>query len=118
MAHSVQYVRIMNSQRWRNLRAETLRAKPYCERCEANGIKTPAKTVHHIKPIESGHSIEEYERLAYNPENLQSLCTQCHSYIHRKELGSLSREGRKRRANDRLQWWINTFCPKTENDGG
>lgn len=107
----------MNSQRWRNLRTETLRKHPYCERCEAMGRQTKAKVVHHIKPIESGHSIDEYESLAYNPENLQALCTKCHSYIHRKELDSLSREGRKRRAHDRLLWRINTFCPKTDDDG-
>jgi 5-methylcytosine-specific restriction endonuclease McrA len=117
MAHSKEYVKIMNSQRWHNLQSETLRKHPYCERCEAMGRQTKAKVVHHIKPIESGHSIDEYESLAYNPENLQALCTKCHSYIHRKELDSLSREGRKRRAHDRLQRWFNDIRAKSCVDG-
>lgn len=111
MAHSREYIKIMNSQRWHNLQSETLRKRPYCERCETLGRQTKAKVVHHIKPIESGHSIEEYERLAYNPENLQSLCTQCHSYIHRNIIGSYGKSGRKMRANDRFQVWINKFRP-------
>ena len=51
MAHSIQYTKIMNSQRWHNLQSEILRAKPYCERCEAKGWRIPSKVVHHIKPI-------------------------------------------------------------------
>lgn len=107
MAHSKEYTKIMNSQRWQNLRNETLKARPYCERCQAKGRLEKAQIVHHIKPIESGHSNEEYESLAFNPENLQPLCNKCHSYIHRIEIGSLSKAGRMMRDQDRHQRWIN-----------
>lgn len=112
MAHSRQYTKIMNSQRWHNLQSEILRAKPYCERCEAKGWRIPSKVVHHIKPIESGHSMDEYERLAYDPENLQALCHQCHADIHSKELGSFSKAGRIRRQNDRNLRWGNDLMKK------
>ena len=112
MAHSIQYTKIMNSQRWHNLQSEILRAKPYCERCEAKGWRIPSKVVHHIKPIESGHSMEEYERLAYDPENLQALCHQCHADIHSKVLGSFSKAGRIRRQNDRNLRWGNDLMKK------
>ena len=120
MAHSRQYTQIMNSQRWRNLRAETLKAKPYCERCEAKGWKIPAKVVHHVKPIESGHSNEEYIKLAYDPENLQALCHKCHSYIHRNEIGSYGKAGHQMRENDRRQRWLNSIkgLAGNEDDGG
>lgn len=112
MAHSRQYTKIMNSQRWHNLQSEILKAKPYCERCEAKGWRIPSKVVHHIKPIESGHSTEEYERLAYDPENLQALCHQCHADIHSKVLGSFSKAGRIRRQNDRNLRWGNDLMKK------
>lgn len=112
MAHSRQYTKIMNSQRWHNLQSEILRAKPYCERCEAKGWRIPSKVVHHIKPIESGHSMDEYERLAYDPENLQALCHQCHADIHSKELDSFSKAGRIRRQNDRNLRWGNDLMKK------
>lgn len=117
MAHSRQYTQIMNSKRWRELRAKTLRERPYCERCKASGRLTPSKAVHHIKPIESGHSYAEYERLAYDPENLQALCHQCHSDIH-KEMGSHSKEGRIKRQNDRLLRWLNDVSGRFTDDGG
>ena len=107
MAHSKQYVKIMNSQRWRDLQESTLKAHPYCERCETKGRRTPAKVVHHIKPIESGHSTAEYERLGYDPENLMALCTQCHADIHRNEIGSYGKAGYLMRRNDRQQRWLN-----------
>jgi len=97
----------MNSKRWRNLQAETLMLHPFCERCKCNGFERPSVVVHHIRPIESGHSTAEYETLAFDPNNLQALCHQCHADIHRTDLDSFSREGRKRRAHDRLLRWIN-----------
>lgn len=120
MAHSILYSKIMNSQRWRDLRAETLRTKPYCERCETKGRLTPAKVVHHVKPIESGHSNEEYIRLAYDPENLQALCHKCHSFIHKNEIGSYGKAGHQMRENDRRQRWLNSIKGLTgkEGDGG
>lgn len=107
MAHSKQYAMIMSSSRWQKLQAATLQAQPYCERCKANGRLTPSKVVHHIQPIESGHSSEEYERLAYDPQNLQALCHQCHADIHRKEIGSYTKAGRLQRQKDRQQRWLN-----------
>lgn len=121
MAHSKEYVKIMNSRRWHNLQSEILSKHPYCERCGALGRQTKAKVVHHVKPIESGHSLAEYERLAYDPENLQALCTQCHSYIHRNIIGSFSKSGRKMRAQDRFQVWVSKIRPSREDakaDGG
>jgi 5-methylcytosine-specific restriction endonuclease McrA len=116
MAHSRQYALIMSSSRWQKLQAETLKARPYCERCKEMGWLTPSKVVHHKQPIESGHSNAEYERLAFDTQNLQALCHQCHADIHRKVLGSYSRAGRLQRQNDRLQRWISTIKERITND--
>jgi 5-methylcytosine-specific restriction enzyme A len=39
-----------NSTRWQKLRAITPADTPYCVRCEAEGIITPADTVNHKTP--------------------------------------------------------------------
>lgn len=117
MAHSKEYTKIMNSQRWQSLRNKTLKERPYCERCQCKGIQTDAQVIHHIKPIESGHSTEEYKRLAFDPDNLQSLCHQCHADIHRLELGSYGNKGSKMRNDDRHQRWLNDMIERF-NKGG
>lgn len=84
--HGKTYNRLINCQKWRNIRNEYLCANPLCERCKEQGIVTIAECVHHITPVEDGRSVEEMELLAYNRNNLQALCIECHTAIH-KEAG-------------------------------
>ena len=76
---------IYNSREWRELRTRKLRANPLCELCQQKGIVTAAHQVHHIHPIEDSHSVQEMRKWAFMYENLQSLCDQCHAYIHKAE---------------------------------
>lgn len=64
---------------WRRLRAEHLKAHPFCVRCGA-----PAREVDHVIP----RSVAPERRL--DPTNLQGLCTPCHS-------GAKQREERRQR---------------------
>jgi 5-methylcytosine-specific restriction endonuclease McrA len=50
--------------------------------CKAEGFITPGVDVHHIKPVETGRTVQEMERLAYNPANCQLLCIPCHIKVH------------------------------------
>mgnify|MGYP002524169428 FL=1 len=53
MAKDETYKRLINTSRWQSLRRAVLTAHPVCERCEAEGLVTPACEVHHRVPVES-----------------------------------------------------------------
>lgn len=58
---------------WRNLRAQYLADNPLCMECGRNGRVTAANEVHHVKPR------KQHPELAYEWDNLESLCKSCHS---------------------------------------
>ena len=62
-----------NRARWKRLRAVKLNAEPLCERCKQQGRTTVAVHVHHVQPRKARPD------LAYNYDNLESLCIHCHS---------------------------------------
>lgn len=86
--------KIYNSKTWKQLRNSYFAENPLCQRCLEKGIVKPADDIHHIKPFLSGKTYEEKLQLAYDYNNLQSLCKQCHSDIH-KELNELKRQTNK-----------------------
>jgi len=48
-----------------------------------------AEEIHHINAVEDGLNLADMEQRAYDYENLQSLCHECHKNIHiRKKLQS------------------------------
>jgi 5-methylcytosine-specific restriction endonuclease McrA len=65
--------RIRNSPRWRWLRKVKLAQSPLCEDCAAHGCVEAATQVHHLEPI------VRRPDLAFEMENLRSLCTTCHA---------------------------------------
>lgn len=73
---------IYNTRTWRNLRDLKLQQSPLCERCLKDGKINNATQVHHIESfmIEGGDRIE----LAFDINNLQSLCVKCHQLIHNR----------------------------------
>ncbi|MAO13716.1 HNH endonuclease [Marinobacter sp.] len=58
---------------WARLRAEVLANEPLCRHCKARGLVTPATEVDHIVDSRDDYSDDN------SRENLQSLCTPCHS---------------------------------------
>lgn len=66
-----------NSIRWKKKRKQILRRDGYvCQGCKRFGKQTEAVTVHHIK-----HA-DEYPELAFEDDNLVSLCNACHNKQH------------------------------------
>lgn len=61
---------IYNKQQWKRVRMMKLKRTPLCEVCN-----NPAEHVHHIRPVKEDIS------LAYDLNNLQSLCISCHSKL-------------------------------------
>ncbi|MBL9086785.1 MAG: HNH endonuclease [Planctomycetia bacterium] len=66
--------RIHGSARWQDVRAQVLRNEPVCRSCALTGRSEPATTVDHIVGVALAP-----ER-AYDPTNLQPLCTSCHAW--------------------------------------
>ena len=108
MGRDKDYVKMINSARWRELRGRALAAHPLCQDCEAQGLWVPATEVHHVVPVETAFGYAEKERLMFNPTNLRCLCHSCHMREHR-DAGKNTREGRKQRRKDRLDMVRATF---------
>ena len=65
---------IHKSMRWRKKREQILRWDDYlCQDCKRYGRRVDATEVHHIKHV------DEYPELAYQNDNLISLCAACHN---------------------------------------
>ena len=83
MSRDPRYQRLLNDKRWKLLRADVFRrAGGLCELCKAEGFITPGVDVHHLRPVEQAKTVQEMERLAYNPDNCQLLCIPCHIKVH------------------------------------
>lgn len=59
---------------WKRVRAAFLSANPLCEACKDKGKLVPAVLVHHKCKLSDGGT--------HDWENLQALCTGCHSRLH------------------------------------
>ena len=117
---------IYNSREWKELTIQKKRANPLCEQCikdgEAIGIPggyvKSVECVHHIIPIETARTKEEMRRLAFDWNNLMSLCKSCHARIH-KELGSNTAKIVRARAEARQDRWADNLMSKfTINNQG
>lgn len=93
--------KIYNDPRWQALRNDHIMHHPLCQDC-LDGVccqsrVTPATEVHHIIPFSEGFEgdkiTQRAEQLAYDPDNLVSLCQCHHLYRH----GNLHRYP---------EWWI------------
>lgn len=74
--------KIYNSERWKRLRAWKFTNSPLCEICLQQDIVTPAEDIHHIISFMSTDDPIQRKFLAYDYDNLQSLCKQCHQRRH------------------------------------
>ena len=95
---------IYQSREWRELRMAKYRANPLCEMCEAEGKVVSAHAIHHRKPIETANTKEEMRRLAFDWNNLVSLCRYHHAKVH-KEMGSNTAKVVAARAEARQARW-------------
>ena len=69
------------SQAWKRLRNDIMkRDGGICRDCWDRGMLTPAEEVHHIIPL-TPDNISDPD-IALNPENLVSLCRDCHKARH------------------------------------
>lgn len=103
------YKALIQSTRWRKLRAAYIAAHPLCARCLACGRTTPASEIHHIAPLESYcHDLENMRALCFDERNLMSVCRACHGAIH-AELGERSAAAQVRRCGDKARSFKERF---------
>ncbi len=74
--------KIYGSKRWVKLRAVKFAMNPLCEKCAAEGRTTPAEDIHHIISFMSTEDPVKRRWLAFDFDNLMSLCKRCHQAIH------------------------------------
>ena len=72
-----------NSKRWKAKHKQIMRRDKYlCQHCKRYGRLREAKVVHHKKHV------DEYPELAYEDDNLESLCNACHNKEHPEKGGN------------------------------
>lgn len=108
MSKDSNYIKLINTARWRRLRLKKLQAQPLCESCRESDKLTPATEVHHVTPAESVTRITQMEVLMYDYHNLMSVCHECHVNIH-AEMFSHSKENVKRANDRRTKRFIDRF---------
>ena len=70
------------SGKWKRKRAAILKRDKYlCQECKKYGRQRDAVTVHHKKHVENN------PELAYENDNLVSLCQACHNKMHPEKGG-------------------------------
>ena len=62
---------IRSSERWKKTARYKKMKNPLCQWCK----KAPTEEVHHIKPL------VKYPELAFNLDNLYSVCKKCHGFL-------------------------------------
>lgn len=73
--------KIYQSAKWKKLRLAKLMQNPLCEKCLAKGIVNPAIDVHHLDSFLNYSGLQRLDK-AYDFNNLQSLCKDCHAELH------------------------------------
>ena len=73
MARDPRYQRLLNSRRWKELRVEMLRREPLCQECKREGYVRSSVDCHHIRPISSAMTVQEMERLCFDPNNIPEI---------------------------------------------
>lgn len=80
-------MQIYNTARWRELRKVKLMSDPLCEMCLKEERTTPAEDIHHITSFMTVEDMTARKALAFDYNNLMSLCDVCHQRMHNGHRG-------------------------------
>ena len=80
----VERQKIYATKEWKALSKAYIMQHPLCEECLAKGNITPSQHVHHIVSFMSVDDEVERLALAFDINNLQALCIECHVRKHNK----------------------------------
>lgn len=77
---------VYHTTEWERVRQYVIqRAQGLCEECLRQGRIEVGTDVDHIQPL-TENNWQDWN-IAYNPDNLQLLCKQCHAAKHSKDSG-------------------------------
>ena len=101
-----EHMRMLNDRRWLDTkRVVWHRAGALCEWCKRDGYIVAGVDCHHLVPFESAKTIDEAERLCYDPNNVVLLCVEHHRAEHNQK-GYHTKPKVKEREAQRLERWI------------
>ena len=115
MAKDKDYIQLINTTRWKQLRKSILDAYPLCQRCQQEGRLTAAQEVHHVRPVEEAITYADKMQRMYDAHNLQALCHDCHVKTH-TEQGRCGREATKKRNEKQVEQVIKKFFDEGEDE--
>ena len=111
MSRSPAYQKLLNSKRWRELRARYREAHPLCERCLAERRVSPTVDIHHREPVESAKTDYDMQRLCFDWNNLQALCIRCHVEVH-QAMGKATKANHQDREQQQAERWLDKWIKK------
>lgn len=76
--------KLYNTTQWRKLRDVVMKSNPLCAECLKKGKVVAAEDIHHIKSPFNYREGTINWTLAYDEQNLEPLCKQCHQEIHNR----------------------------------
>jgi 5-methylcytosine-specific restriction protein A len=114
MAKDKDYIKLINTARWQQLRKAVLTAHPICQECEKAGRLEAATEVHHVRPVEEAVFYTDKQQRMFDLHNLQALCHDCHVRIH-TQLGRSGKEATKKRNHDLTEQVIKKFFEGDED---
>lgn len=76
---------IYQSKEWKNLRQSHFMNHPLCERCLEHNVTTAGEDVHHLISFTKGTTDDERKALAFNPDNVITVCRYCHLVMHNQK---------------------------------
>lgn len=99
------YKKIIHSREWHLLREGYIHAHPFCEECMKRGIlDQPAEEVHHKTPIGAGRDLFSMMDLAFDRNNLEAVCHDCHVRIHKS---MKTKKCRHSSGDSEVSGWLN-----------
>ena len=80
--HNNKWAKYYHNKQWKLLREWQITNYPLCYDCALNGRSRAATQVHHKIPFSTGTTEEEKLQLLLDPDNVVSLCRECHLKRH------------------------------------
>ena len=77
---------VYDSSLWRRIRKAKLREDPLCEVCSLENKITLGEDIHHLRSFLKAETIEERDQLAFDSNNLLTVCRKHHNEIHNGDL--------------------------------